>query len=680
MSIMQSSSWMRAVSLGFALCALISGANAAAAEPARVIVKLRNSAWTSAQSAQATADGLRRVKALSQRAGVTLRDSRQLAPRLHLARASGISSAELARRLSAQSDVEFAVVDERREASALSSSPNDPLLGDSLSDPYPQVGQWYLRAPVVTTPTPLSTDTPSAIDAAGAWAITPGSRAVVVAVLDTGIRYDHVDLQGKLLPGYNMISSPVIAGNGVGRSDNPSDLGDYITQADKDNNPTLFANCSVQSSSWHGTKVAGLVGAVTNNGTGMAGTAPDVQILPVRVLGKCGGYDSDIIDGMRWAAGLQVGTLPINPFPAKVLNLSLGSETSCSAAYTNVISELTARNVVVVAAAGNTVGGAVETPGRCANVLAVTALRNSGSKVGYASVGPEVFIAAPGGNCGVGSGCQFPILSTTNTGTTVPIANASSYTDAYSASVGTSFSAPLLAGTVAMMFSVNPDLTLASVKAHLTNSARPFLAGSAISPSVSTICQAPQDDVTQSECVCTSTTCGVGMLDAAGAVARAAAAATTPVPVISTLNAVPVVGQALTLSDVNSRPGPGATDISSAQWTVLDGGGIVSSSGATGSSLTLTPTAAGAFTVRLSVTDNAATPQTRSVDVTISVAQTQSITEGSSTSNVATASSGGGGGGGGAVDLSLLALLALAASHSVSSWLSLARRPALRAR
>ena len=131
----------------------------------------------------------------------------------------------------------------------------------------------------------------------------------------------------------------------------------------------------------------------------MAGAAPGVQVLPLRVLGKCFGNDADIQAAMRWAGGLAVPGVPANPTPARVVNLSLGSGDACTAGYQSVVDELLASGVSVVAAAGNTAGGPVGSPANCQGVIAVLALRHAGTKVGFSDLGPQITIAAPGGNC-----------------------------------------------------------------------------------------------------------------------------------------------------------------------------------------------------------------------------------------------------------------------------------------
>src|SRR5205814_1250447 len=154
--------------------------------------------------------------------------------------------------------------------------------------------------------------------------------------------------------------------------------GDWVTQAESTSGP--LSGCDVENSSWHGTRVAGIIGAASDNSIGVTGVTWNPKILPIRVLGKCGGWDSDIIDGMSWAAGLHVPGVPDNPQAnwAKVENLSLGSTDPCTASYQTVMSQLTARGVIVVASAGNE-AGPVDTPANCPGVVAVAGLRHGAS-------------------------------------------------------------------------------------------------------------------------------------------------------------------------------------------------------------------------------------------------------------------------------------------------------------
>lgn len=479
---------------------------------ARVIVKYKAQAsvMRSAATAGSSTKGPQHAALLGGRTGMSLSDGRIVDRHSQVVRgAPGTSSAALAAHLAADPDVEYAVPDRRRHALAV---PNDPLFAASPIT-SPAAGQWYLRAPDATFV--------SAINAVGAWDISSGSATVVVADIDTGVRFDHPDLANKLHPGYDFITDPTSAADGDGTDADATDPGDWTNAGD------CGFGSHASASSWHGTQTAGLIGAQTSNALGMASVGHDVMILPVRVLGKCGGLDSDIIAGMLWAGG--VSSLPVvNAHPARVINMSLGGSGTCSQAYQDAITQLTAAGVVIVASAGNDEGLAVSTPANCPGVIAVAGLRNVGTKVGFSSIGTEVALAAPGGNCiniGANDPCLYPILSATNSGTQSPLAP--SYTDSFDFAVGTSFSAPLVAGTAALMISANPALTPAQVKTMLQDTARAFPITSA-DPAVLQ-CRAP-DGVIQDECLCTSSTCGAGMLDAARAVAAAAGRPPTPTP------------------------------------------------------------------------------------------------------------------------------------------------------
>jgi serine protease len=523
--------------LGAALLLAAAGSPIRAAEPeaARVIVKFKSGSSLARMQALSLAgdETGTRVRTLAARTGLGLRGGLALGERSQVMTASGMASAELANRLAADPDVEYAVVDRRRR---LLAAPNDPLYAVGGTS-GPVAGQWYLRPP--------NTTTPAAINAESAWDTTTGSTSIVVAVLDTGVRFDHADMArvgsgGNLLAGYDFVSDVPTANDGDGRDADASDPGDWITSAE---NATggAFAACGVSDSSWHGTEVSGLIGATTNNGVGMASVGRNVRVLPVRVLGKCGGFDSDIIAGMRWAAGLTVPGVPANTTPAKVINMSLGGEGTCSSAYANVVSELTAAGVTIVASAGNSAGHAVSEPANCSGVIGVGGLRHVGTKVGFSDLGPQLSISAPGGNCvdvRAGAACQYPILTARNAGTTTPVAGSSVYSDSFAATVGTSFSSPLVAATAGLMLSLKPAMTPTEVRSVLQQTARAFptTGGDNGDGTVVPQCQAPQFGangaaIDQLQCYCTTATCGAGMLDAGAAVrAVAATVVTTPTP------------------------------------------------------------------------------------------------------------------------------------------------------
>ena len=581
---------------------------------ARVIVKFKaDSGLMRALSATGSGSDSRTARpqhaqALAVRLGVPLSNGRVLDHHTQLIRSTGITSVELAARLSAQSDVEYAVVDVRMRAL---NAPNDPYYGARQTAVTPAVGQWYLRSP-------SGDGAASSINAEAAWRITTGKRSVVVAVLDTGITR-HPDLDSKVLPGYDFVSDVGAANDGNGRDSDPSDPGDAISAAEANDANGAFFHCGdpdqsgnlvlAAPSSWHGTQTAGLIGAATNNGIGMASIGHDVMLLPLRVLGKCGGSESDVGSAMLWAAGISVDGVPKNTNPAKVINLSLGADsgTACDTYYQGVVNQVLAQGVVVVAAAGNQ-GLAVGSPANCTGVIAVAGVRHAGTKVGYSDLGNDVVISAPAGNC-VNDlrPCLYPLLTTSNSGTTGPVSPI--YTDDTShPSLGTSFSAPLVSGTIALMFSANPALTPAAVRDALMTTARAFPSSGAPPIQRTTggpffpvsACTAPTDVSQGYECYCTTSTCGAGLLDAGAAVA-AVAVVTADIRVTSTPVAV---GGSIALDGSASHAGALGT-IVSYQWAITSGAGIASFTSAINTTTaTLLTRAAGSVTVTLTVTDN----------------------------------------------------------------------------
>jgi serine protease len=329
-----------------------------------------------------------------------------------------------------------------------------------------------------------------------AWDKSTGA-GVNVAVIDTGYR-PHADLAGQILPGYDFISSATMANDGNGRDSDASDPGDA----------TVAGECgtgspaSDQSSSWHGTHVAGTIAALTNNGAGVSGVAFGAKIVPARVLGKCGGYTSDIADAMVWASGGAVTGVPANANKARVINMSLGGSGACDTTTQNAINSARSRGTVVVVAAGNANTNASNSnPANCQGVIAVAAVGRSGGKASYSNYGTVVDVAAPGGDSNAG------ILSTLNAGTKAPAS------DSYAYYMGTSMATPHVAGVAALMLSKNPNLTPDEVEAKIKSSARAFPAA------------------------CSG--CGTGIVDAAAAVnAAIGTTTTTPAPTGGTQNEV----------------------------------------------------------------------------------------------------------------------------------------------
>ncbi|MBL8311023.1 MAG: S8 family peptidase [Burkholderiales bacterium] len=319
------------------------------------------------------------------------------------------------------------------------------------------------------------------IRAATAWDMTPSGN-VAVAVLDTGIR-SHPDLDTKRLAGYDLITDTFISNDEDGRDPDATDSGDYDDSLEC-TGPWDFM------SSWHGTHVAGIIAASTNNGQGMAGVAPGARIVPVRVLGRCGGTFEDISDGIRWAAGLPVAGLPVNPNPVKVMNLSLGGYGACPAAMQNAIDGALANGAIIVVSAGNESALASDfAPANCKGVITVAASNLLGDLSSYSNFGNLVSLSAPGGDGGDLPG----VLSTLNGGTTLPSV------PSYASYMGTSMASPHVAGVIALMLARDPGLTAGQVLNRLRGGARAFPSGA--------------------DCAAVSGACGAGLLDAANAVA-----------------------------------------------------------------------------------------------------------------------------------------------------------------
>ena len=254
------------------------------------------------------------------------------------------------------------------------------------------IGQWSLYGPNMRAPY----NVPYGLDMMNAWKVTKGSGAVV-AVLDTGILPGHPDLATtKFVPGYDFVCygdlTDCLDNDTTRGSDgDPSDPGDWCPD-------------DGGSSSWHGTHVTGTIAAQLNR-IGVAGIAPDAKILPVRVLGQCGGTDADINAAIRWAAGLPVGAgangraVPINKNPADVINLSLGGWGSCDANTASAIRAARGAGALVVVSAGNSNDDARNySPAGCTDAFTVAALGPTGLPANYTNVGPVVDIAAPGGD------------------------------------------------------------------------------------------------------------------------------------------------------------------------------------------------------------------------------------------------------------------------------------------
>ena len=364
----------------------------------------------------------------------------------------------------ASGNVEYIEIDQMLKPFA---TPNDPRYDD----------QWhyYEQAGGLNLPT--------------AWDTATGS-GVTVAVLDTGYR-PHIDLNANILPGYDMISDTFVANDGGARDSDARDPGDAVSAGECGNNN------SAQGSSWHGTHVAGTVAAVTNNGEGVAGVAYDAKVVPVRVLGKCGGLTSDIADGIIWASGGSVSGVPANANPADVINMSLGGSGSCSSTTQNAINQARNNGTVIVIAAGNDNDNANNyNPGNCNGVVNVASVGRNGGRAYYSNYGTSIDVAAPGGAQSFANDSEG-VLSTHNSGSSSPSS------DSYHYSQGTSMAAPHVAGVAALIKQAKPTATPDEIESILKSSTRSFPA--------------------------TCNNCGTGIVDAAAAVAAASGGTTPPV-------------------------------------------------------------------------------------------------------------------------------------------------------
>lgn len=347
------------------------------------------------------------------------------------------------------------------------------------------------------------------------WEQTRGSSSVVIAVLDSGVLFDNPELKGRLLPGYDFVSrvtpptgvresgTVVDSGSndGDGRDPDPSDPGDA---------PPAGFNCpdGSRTSSWHGTTVASVAAAQSNNGQFMAGMDWNAKVLPVRVSGRCGiATSSDIVDAFYWAtgSGRVDPSIGVNPNPANIINLSFATDTpllggGCAAndMVAQAIADARARGVSVVVSAGNNSGGMIQYPANCAGTIAAGAAEQDGQLANYTARGGSssfLTLHAPGNSTGLYVGAS-------NTGQATPNPNGST-TFLFA---GTSFSAPMVAGAISLLKAVRPSLTPSEIEGVLRNSALPYPANASNSTGLF------------GRVNCTSTTCGAGLLNPLAAV------------------------------------------------------------------------------------------------------------------------------------------------------------------
>lgn len=512
------------------------------------------------------------VQALSQASSLTtdsgapvvLAYHRSVSSNTHVAltsrRMSRVELSAFTRRLQRDPQVAYVEIDERVTAQL---TPNDTDFS---------ARQWSMQSVAAGN---------GAANFSTAWDSATGS-GVIVAQLDGGFR-PHADLFANVLPGHDFISADpngafMTANDGNGRDSDARDPGDWSDQGD----------CAPSNSTWHGTHVAGVIAAVGNNNSGVAGGAFNARLMPIRVLGVCGGYVSDIAAAMRWAVGLPVPGVPDNTQVAKVLNLSLGRFGSCSDAFKGAVDEVIATGSVIVAATGNDRARTILQPANCPGVIAVTAHTIDGDNASYANIGTGTVISAPGGGNGATiAGNGRLIYSTSNTGLTTPAM------DRFEGKRGTSMATAHVAAAAALMFQVKPAITPNEVMSRLVNAVRPHPAGS--------YCVGQQ-------------ICGAGLLDAGVTVGDVLADNAPVIAVRSSAGEVASRGTnvQLTGTALMGRLGLG---IASMSWSQI-AGPIVTLSGAnTTTASFVIPQAGNSFTFRFNAIDQ--NGQSARMDLTV---------------------------------------------------------------
>jgi len=456
---------LRALAIGCMMFAPLAASAADAGFTDRIIVKYRNSPDTAQTAAGTTKMGSTELSA--QRFGVQMNRLRTTALGSQVLKVDRRLSLDEATKLAADiaasdPNVEYAEPDRMMRKVF---TPNDTRYNE----------QWHYF------------EAAGGINAPAAWDKSTGS-GVVVGVVDTGYR-PHADLAANILPGYDFISDTFVANDGNGRDSSALDPGDWINPGEcGPGDPAAF-----EASSWHGTHVSGTIAALTNNSNGVAGIAFNARVVPARVLGKCGGFTSDIADAIIWVTGGTVSGVPANANRAKVVSISLGGSGACDSTTQGAINSARSRGASVIVAAGNSNANASNfSPANCSGVVTVAAVGRNGGKASYSNFGATVEIAAPGGSGGVNS-----VLSTLNAGQMGPGA------DSYALYNGTSMATPHVSGVVALMLSVKPTLTPDQVTSILQSTARAFPA--------------------------TCSQCGSGIVNARAAV-DAAIGGTTPPP------------------------------------------------------------------------------------------------------------------------------------------------------
>ncbi|SEV89841.1 S8 family serine peptidase [Luteibacter sp. 329MFSha] len=513
--------------------AALAACQATLAAPAfqtRLIVRMQPGVASTAAHAAAVVSRAAQSRLRGGTARAAVRPVRTLASGFDVvaidAKLSDAALADLVNSIAADPAVASVRPDHLRHAYANAATPDDP---------YFTRYQWHLRPGNGSMET-IGRDASAVanlggVNAVGAWQVGIGS-GTTVAVIDTGLTH-HPDIDLTLGDaGYDFISSGFISGRDTDdRAPGGWDTGDWTSGAPYDAPGGCTTPEAAEDSSWHGTHVSGTVAELTNNGIGMAGVAPGARVLPVRALGHCGGYESDIADAIEWASGGHVDGVPDNTHPADVISMSLGGPGQCypDSPEAIAIQNAVSRGITVVVAAGNSADNAAGySPASCPGVITVGAVGVGGRRAFYSNWGSTVTVAAPGGGAYAGDAASGELVdagfvwSAVNTGAHEPDESTDGY--AYGGMAGTSQATPHVAGTLALMIAAArsaqlPALTPAQLKSLLVSTSRPF--PSAQNPSL-----------------------GAGIIDANAAI-HAAAGTPLPPPLTILTRNVPVTGAAL---------------------------------------------------------------------------------------------------------------------------------------
>ena len=564
------------------------------------------------------------LRGLARDIGARLHYSHPTAGLSHVVRLSGVRADAdfdtLLRALRGRSEVAHVEVD---AVAYRALSPNDELFGDGREI------LWNLKAPNGSRAGGMNLPT--------AWDRTRGA-GITVAVLDTGI-VPHADLDANVLSnGYDFVGADSdgafrVANDGDGRDADPADPGDWVAAGDLAF--PVFTGCTVANSSWHGTAMAGVIAAVGNNSVGLPGVAYESKILPVRVLGKCKGYISDIADAIRWASGAAPAGgatwaslgIPANTTPARVINLSFSTPPmvsptpatpSCQANLQSAIDAARTAGAVVVAATGNdgaapaTGASSIGAPASCSGVIAVTSHTIEGDRLSIANWGPGTDLSAPAtGSCATLTGCLphgttgasgtvwREVWSTQNIGVTAPTTSASMVFS----QAGTSVSAAHTSGAAALLLSAMPSLNPDGVESILKASTRAF--------PVNSYCWTFEVGTLN---------CGLGLLDATDAMTRLTAL--TPAVTASTSAAVATAGSTVTLTGAATPGSAGSESALTYSWQQLSGP-VVTVTGSTSKVATFTaPSPGGAMSFRFTASDATGASASATVNLRANTAPT----------------------------------------------------------